>query len=50
MAAPPFKYGGILRISGNPSAAMQSQDGLELYKAAIIRYKNDHHQLMVEFL
>jgi hypothetical protein len=49
-AAPPYKYGGMLRVASNPSAAVQSPDGLFLYYFANNRYYHNHHQMMVEFI
>ena len=48
-AAPLHKYSGMLRVACNPSAAVQSPDGLVLYFSAFNRYYYNHHQMMVEF-
>jgi hypothetical protein len=39
-----------LSIPSNPSAAMQSQDGLVLHNYAIIQYYFNSHQMMEEIL
>ncbi|WP_455392725.1 hypothetical protein [[Eubacterium] cellulosolvens] len=48
-AAPLHKCCGMLRIAGNPSAAVQSRNGLFLNYYANNLYYHDHHQMMVEF-
>ncbi|WP_455391678.1 hypothetical protein [[Eubacterium] cellulosolvens] len=48
-AAPLHKCCGMLRVASNPSAAVQSPDGLVLHYYANNRYYHDHHQMIVEF-